>query len=128
MSQPEELKEIEKLLTPFNIDYQVLDIEFDQKSLIQARSRTTVMYLDKTEYRSLQEIIADYVDLRSRIQSSNQGASNQEVSNQEVPNNQARTSTQNSSSNTQNSLNPSTEVPDLNTDTIADCSSIPNFL
>ena len=120
MSQPEELKEIEKLLTPFNIDYQVLDIEFDQKSLIQARSRTTVMYLDKTEYRSLQEIIADYVDLRSRIQSSNQGASNQEVSNQEVPNNQARTSTQNSSSNTQNSLNPSTEVPDLNTDTIAE--------
>ena len=113
MSQPEELKEIEKLLTPFNIDYQVLDIEFDQKSLIQARSRTTVMYLDKTEYRSLQEIIADYVDLRSRIQSSNQGASNQEI-----PNNQARTPTQNSSSNTQNSLNPSTEAPDLNTDTI----------
>ena len=115
MSQPEELKEIEKLLAPFNIDYQVLDIEFDQKSLIQARSRTTVMYLDKTEYRSLQEIIADYVDLRNRIQSSNQGASNQEI-----PNNQARTPTQNSSSSTQNTLNPSTEVPNLNTDTVAE--------
>ena len=72
VTQPEELNELRKLLAPFDVDYQVLDIEFDQKSLIQARTRSTVINLDKVDYRSLRDIISDYLALQKRVKSSSQ--------------------------------------------------------
>ena len=72
VTQPEELNELRKLLAPFDVDYQVLDMEFDQKSLIQARTRSTVINLDKVDYRSLRDIISDYLALQKRVKSSSQ--------------------------------------------------------